>query len=143
MKTCSTCGSKKPKSEFYKNIGHKDGLSSMCKICSKEYERKRNSTLKVKKQKAKSSKKWRDNNKGKTDRSNYHRQARNKHLTDGVCTNHPDRLIVIGKTMCKECLENKMNSYHKHKANGVCPNHPDREVHNTVTCEECLENKKA
>jgi len=33
-KRCSTCGEVKPLSEFYRNRGHKDGLSYVCKPCS-------------------------------------------------------------------------------------------------------------
>lgn len=32
-KVCTKCGKKKPLEEFYRHKGHKDGLSSYCKIC--------------------------------------------------------------------------------------------------------------
>lgn len=38
MKACTKCGVEKQRSEFYKNSGHKDGLSSMCRLCAKKYE---------------------------------------------------------------------------------------------------------
>jgi len=37
MKRCIKCGQVKPVSEFHKNKGHNDGLSSYCKECKKEY----------------------------------------------------------------------------------------------------------
>lgn len=36
-KTCSKCGKELPISEFYKNKNKKDGLSSYCKECNKQY----------------------------------------------------------------------------------------------------------
>jgi 5-methylcytosine-specific restriction endonuclease McrA len=35
MKTCTKCGETKPKTEFYKNCGAKDGLLTYCKSCAK------------------------------------------------------------------------------------------------------------
>lgn len=35
MKTCPRCGECRPKTEFYVNRGHKDGLASYCKLCTK------------------------------------------------------------------------------------------------------------
>ena len=37
FKKCSSCGIEKDTSEFYKDISRKDGLTSRCKQCSKEY----------------------------------------------------------------------------------------------------------
>jgi hypothetical protein len=33
VKTCSKCGLSKPYSEFYRDLHHRDGLSSACKPC--------------------------------------------------------------------------------------------------------------
>ena len=35
MKTCSKCGEAKPSGEFYRDNGHRDGLSSACRPCMK------------------------------------------------------------------------------------------------------------
>lgn len=40
MKSCSECKAEKPLSEFYKDKAKKDGASSRCKPCSKEYGRR-------------------------------------------------------------------------------------------------------
>lgn len=44
MKRCTKCGEEKPKSEFYKQKTHKDGLRSQCKKCvnkhGKQYRKK-------------------------------------------------------------------------------------------------------
>lgn len=40
MKICSTCKNKKSYSEFYKNSGNKDGLTSLCKLCVKQSNNK-------------------------------------------------------------------------------------------------------
>jgi len=37
MKTCTKCGEMKPLSEFYKDKHSKDGLTSWCKACAREY----------------------------------------------------------------------------------------------------------
>jgi hypothetical protein len=36
MKTCSTCGEPKPKTEFNRNRSKKDGLQSKCRDCSRD-----------------------------------------------------------------------------------------------------------
>jgi len=36
-KRCSKCGLVKPIEEFYRNRGHTDGLSGLCKQCMKQY----------------------------------------------------------------------------------------------------------
>lgn len=46
MKTCSTCATEKPKSEFQTRIASKDGLTAACKQClsardAKRYEKER------------------------------------------------------------------------------------------------------
>jgi hypothetical protein len=33
LKTCSRCGLSKPYSEFYRDMGHRDGLTSDCRSC--------------------------------------------------------------------------------------------------------------
>jgi hypothetical protein len=33
VKTCSKCGLSKPYSEFYRDLHHRDGLSSACRLC--------------------------------------------------------------------------------------------------------------
>jgi hypothetical protein len=33
VKTCSKCGLSKPYSEFYRDKGHRDGLTSDCRSC--------------------------------------------------------------------------------------------------------------
>jgi hypothetical protein len=38
MKRCPRCGIKKPNSEFYKDWTGKNGLSSYCRICAKNYQ---------------------------------------------------------------------------------------------------------
>ena len=39
MKMCNRCGVEKPRSEFHKNRNTKDGLTTPCKSCKKEYRR--------------------------------------------------------------------------------------------------------
>jgi len=39
MKRCYVCEATKPLIEFYKNVSTKDGLQSMCKICTKRTQR--------------------------------------------------------------------------------------------------------
>jgi len=34
VKLCAGCNSEKPADQFYRNSGHKDGLSSWCKVCT-------------------------------------------------------------------------------------------------------------
>ena len=41
MKDCSACGKRLPLDEFYKNVSATDGLTSRCKTCLSEYQRKR------------------------------------------------------------------------------------------------------
>lgn len=41
MKICSKCNGDKPESSFYKKKGYKNGLSSWCKSCEKEYHANR------------------------------------------------------------------------------------------------------
>lgn len=38
MKKCTRCGEIKSRTDFYKNSGHKDGLNSRCKSCSRAYD---------------------------------------------------------------------------------------------------------
>lgn len=39
MKKCRNCGIEKDDSEFYKSSHHKDGLSTLCNVCSREKNR--------------------------------------------------------------------------------------------------------
>ncbi len=40
MKRCTNCKQRKDKNEFHKNAKARDGLTSWCKKCQNEYERK-------------------------------------------------------------------------------------------------------
>lgn len=78
MKTCSTCGTEKPKTEFQKRNASVDGLTASCKEClrerdSKRYEKERE--LRLSRQKSylatpkgkaahkRATKKWQEENK--------------------------------------------------------------------------------
>ena len=39
-KQCSSCGTFKPRAEFYRSAGRSDGLTCYCKECNKERNRK-------------------------------------------------------------------------------------------------------
>jgi hypothetical protein len=39
MKKCITCSKQKPIKDFYKHVGHSDGMSSFCKPCSNKKTR--------------------------------------------------------------------------------------------------------
>jgi hypothetical protein len=41
MKTCKRCNNEKPKTDFFKNVKRKDGVSTYCKPCQLEYQRQR------------------------------------------------------------------------------------------------------
>lgn len=41
MKKCSRCGLEKDKKDFRLNKGRKDGLSTYCSVCEREYNRQR------------------------------------------------------------------------------------------------------
>lgn len=41
MKTCTTCGTEKPKSEFQVRLASKDGFTAACKLCLKARDTKR------------------------------------------------------------------------------------------------------
>ena len=41
MKTCNTCGKDKQEDEFHKRAASRDGLAAKCKMCQKEYDKKR------------------------------------------------------------------------------------------------------
>ena len=59
FKKCTKCGKEKPLTEFYKQKGGKHGVSSVCKLCKKEY-------LEANKDKRREVKKaWREANKDK------------------------------------------------------------------------------
>ena len=53
LKTCSSCGKQKPRSEFSRDRTKKDGLYHLCKVCRSAYRRK---NKEVKKSTRKSSK---------------------------------------------------------------------------------------
>ena len=38
-KTCTRCKKRRKVAEFYKDKSQKDGLSSWCKACTKDYDR--------------------------------------------------------------------------------------------------------
>lgn len=41
MKRCPRCGEVKPLSEFSRNVGRKDGVQSVCKVCRRAYDHER------------------------------------------------------------------------------------------------------
>ena len=45
MKACGKCGKRKEDAEFYANRASEDGLTSMCRVCSAEYQKARRERL--------------------------------------------------------------------------------------------------
>ena len=80
MKICSSCNSNKDYNEFYKSPSYKDGYMNQCKICKIEYGKKyRNDNKeKVSTINSISSKKWRENNKDKSNERVYNWKIKNK-----------------------------------------------------------------
>ncbi|MFX0194532.1 MAG: hypothetical protein ACFFCW_00295 [Candidatus Hodarchaeota archaeon] len=75
IKICSKCNLTKPYSDFQLNRSGKDGLQSYCKICRSEYDKKWRQENRA--SKARSAKKWRNNNKEAIKKYNESR----RHLT--------------------------------------------------------------
>lgn len=77
MKICSRCKTERPLSDFNRNNTKSDGLSTMCKCCNKEYQKKRyieNSTSHKEAVRA-----------GKSKYLNRNRDFIRKHLTEHPC----------------------------------------------------------
>lgn len=43
FKICTKCEEEKPTTEFYKSSGHKDGIQSTCKMCTRDIDKERSS----------------------------------------------------------------------------------------------------
>lgn len=61
----------------------------------------------------------------------------------GVCTSHPNKRAVEGKTLCRECLQTSLEVAREIVSYGMCRNHPARMAAARKTyCQECLMRRK-
>lgn len=85
-KTCTTCGSELPLSDFYKDCRNKTGYKSQCKTCCKKTQSQR-------------VKKWRNKNPERT--KIIAKQFRESQKKKGLCR-HCKNNIIPGKTVCEK-----------------------------------------
>jgi hypothetical protein len=146
MKICSKCGEEKNKDSFYKDKSRKDGLSIICKTCSKIYYKKyyKENKEKIKKQ----SKEYREANREKYTQYNINYYKENKYV---LCEQNKayreinkekyseynkeyrklNREKLIAKSR-KHYYNNKQRYIEKEKSNAVYENYSNR-----LTNDEC------
>ena len=91
MRLCNNCKTYKKEDEFYKNASRKDGLSSICSICSKEFTYK-----------------WRENNKEKFKEASkkYTKTYKNK-IKEGVFMTRTETGINNTIKLCEFIIKNR------------------------------------
>ena len=129
MKTCGTCNEEKHVSSFCKHRLHKDGLSSICKVCA-----------------SKAHKRWRNKNvdKGKTYQQQYYQANKQKlkSVTVEYKKTHPKNVAMWGRRWRKKNPE-RQKEYRKreYKRNRL---NPMFRLHSNIRCvlSRCINKKR-